>query len=311
MSQIILKSCFFVIFISFNFSSLAKTINEIIATVNNQVILQSDLDELKTNIKKGILFDLEYASLFDLKKIKNDEKLQLEYLINEQLFINYAKKTDVYSTSKKSIDKEILKIAKANQLTLAQFKNEISKQGVSFEDYKVFMLKSLVRKKIIDREISSKVEISESDIIQYLLQNNSNAFKPQYEYTLSHIVVDTEEDTSKVMKVLESRSFNDALTYSENPENNGFLGKFKEAELAKAIKETVQKLKISEVSPPIPMNGKIFFIKLDDKKRVNELPDTPDVRRARMALVQENLSSEIKAWIEEKRQHSHIINKKS
>jgi peptidyl-prolyl cis-trans isomerase SurA len=284
----------------------AKTVDKIVAIVNKDIILQSDLAELKSNIKKGVLFDLEYASLFDSNKLKTDEKTQVEYLISEQLFIDHAKQTGLYDKSKRQLDSEIEKIAKGNQLTVEQFKSEIIKQGVTYDEYKEFILKSLIRKRIIDSEITSRIEISESDIIQYLLQKGSSSFEPRYQYSISHIVVEGDENTSRVSDIIRKEGFDQALKYSENQDNKGFLGTFKDHELAKPFRTTVKTLKISEVSQPISMNGKIFFIRLDDKKRINELPDTPEVRKARLSIIQNSISTEVQAWIEEKRQTSHI-----
>lgn len=285
----------------------SKTIDSIAAVVNKEIILKSDLIQLDKNIKKGVLFDLEYASLFDTKKLKTDPETQIEYLVSEQLFIDHAKSNGIYDKSKKQLNDEILKIAQGNQLTLEQFKKEIVGQGVSFEDYREFILKSLVRKRIIDSEITSRIEIAESDIIQYLLQKGSSSFEPRFSYSISHIVIEDDKNTSDVLATIKRSGFESALKYSLNQDNKGFLGTFNDSELAKPFRATVKEMKISEVSDPISMNGKIFFIRLDDKKRINELPDTPEVRKARLAIIQSSIATEVQAWIEEKKQTSHIV----
>ena len=296
-----------ILFLLFPVFSSAKTVDSIVAIVNKEIILKSDLTELQANIKKGVLFDLEYASLFSVDKLKNNIPTQIDYLISEQLFIEHAKRTGAYEKAKRGLDGEILKIAQGNQMTLEQFKTEVTKQGISFEAYKTFILKSLVRKRIIDSEITSRIEISESDIIQHLLQQGSSSFEPRYQYSISHIVIDEKADVARISNIIKSQGFDAAFKYSENQENKGFLGNFKDNELAKPFRSTVKDLKISEVSNPIDMNGKIFFIKLDDKRRINDLPDTPEVRKARMAIIQSSISTEVQAWIDEKKQTSHIV----
>lgn len=295
----------------FSIYSKAKVVDEIVAVVNKNIVLKSDVLKLNENIKKGVLFDVEYASLFDLKKLKSDRSTQIEYLISEQLFIDHAKSNGLYKKSKQQLNSEIEKIAKSNQLTIEQFKREIIDQGVTFSDYKAFILKSLIRKRIIDSEITSRIEISESDIVQYLLQKGSSKFEPRYMYSISHIVVPSDNNVDRVLKSIQRIGFEKSLKFSENQENKGFLGNFKGNELAKPFRSTVKNLKISEVSPPISMNDKVFFIRLDDKKRINELPDTPEVRKARLAIIQSSISTEVQSWIEEKRQTSHIVIKKT
>lgn len=92
-------------------------------------------------------------------------------------------------------------------------------------------------------------------------------------------------------------------------EKGGLLGTFKENELSSAFKESLQSLKISEVSPPISVGSQVFFIRLDDKKRINELPNTPEVKQAQMSLIKESLVFEFKAWLEEQKKVSHIVKK--
>ncbi len=296
-----------IILIFLSVTTYAKTVDNIIAIVNKEIILKSDLKTLESNIKKGVLFDLEYASLFDTNKLKSDKKTQIDYLVSEQLFMEHSKSSGVYDKSKKQLDSEIIKIAEGNQMTLEQFKKEIVNQGVTFDDYKDFIFKSLIRKRIIDAEITSRIEISESDIIQYLLQKGSSSFEPSFVYSISHIVIEGDDDPSKIESSIRKDGFEASLKFSLNQDNKGFLGNFNETELAKPFRSTVKNLKISEVSSPIAMNGKIFFIRLDDKKRINELPDTPEVRKARLAIIQSSIATEVQAWIEERKQTSHIV----
>ena len=303
---------FFFTFLSIIFItnlSFARVIDRIIAIVDKNIILESDLKALQKNIKHGVLFDIEYAQFFGLDKLKKDSSTQLNYLISEHLFVNFSKKNGTYSTIKRDLDKEIKKIAQANGLDISDFQSEIEKQGVSYSDYRSFILKSLIRKKIVDQKISTRIQISESDIIQFLLQKGSTSFKPQYAFTLSHIVVSVDTPLKPIIKTLKREGFKKALKYSFSPEKKGLLGTFKENELSSAFKDPVRHLKISEVSPPITVGSQIFFVRLDDKKRINELPNTPEVKQAQMSLIKDAIMTEFKAWLEEQKQTSHIVKK--
>lgn len=161
--------------ISFSFSSFskAKIVDEIIITVADQVILQSDLDTFKSNLKNQKLVDFEYASLFADSDLTNNEKAQIDYLVSERLFIHEAKKLGLYDSAVDSLNKEIGKIAASNRMTMPELQKEIEKEGVNFEDYKQFTLNSLVRKRVIEQVIASRIDISEADIIQYLQRKGS------------------------------------------------------------------------------------------------------------------------------------------
>lgn len=290
---------------SFNHSN-AKVVDEIIVIVADQVILKSDLENFKTNLKGQKLVDFEYASLFSNVDLQNSEKAQIDYLISEKLFIHNAKKLGLYDNVVDNLEKEIGKVASSNQMTLAELKNEIAKEGVNYEDYKDFTLNSLVRKRVIEQVIASKIDISESDIIQYLQRTGSKTFIPKFEYKLSHILVNRGADLELIEDAIKKNGFYNALKYSENTNDRGELGTFKEGEMTPTIETVVKTLKVNEVSPPIYVGNNVFFIKLDDKVRINSLPNTPEVRKARGELIQQSLSKEIETWLEDQKETNHI-----
>lgn len=287
-------------------TSQAKIIDEIIAIVADQVILQSDLSAFQSNIKSQKLVDFEYASLFANDDLEKDPKAQINYLVSEKLFIHNAKKLGLYDSVADNLDKEIGKIAASNQLTLNELKKEIQKEGVDFEDYKEFTLKSLIRKRVIEQVIASKIDISEADIIQHLQRTGSKTFIPKFEYKLSHILVSRNADIDAIEKSIKKNGFYNSLKYSESDSDRGELGTFKEGEMTPTIEKIVKTLKVNEISEPIYVGESVFFIKLDDKVRVNSLPNTPEVRRVRSELIQQSLSKEIEKWLEDQKETNHI-----
>lgn len=290
----------------YSFQANSKTIDEIIVIVADQVILQSDLDTFKDNLKGQKLVDFEYASLFANANLENDEKAQLDYLVSEKLFIHNAKKLGLYDSVADNLDKEIGKIASSNQLTLNELKKEIQKEGVNFEDYKTFTLNSLVRKRVIEQVIASKIDISEADIIQHMQRTGSKTFIPKFEYKLSHILVSRSADIEMVESTIKKTGFYSALKFSESDSDRGELGTFKEGEMTPTIEKIVKTLKVNEISPPIYVGDNVFFIKLDDKVRINSLPNTPEVRKIRAELIQNSLSREIEKWLEDQKETNHI-----
>lgn len=294
--------------ISFSFSSFskAKIVDEIIITVADQVILQSDLDTFKSNLKNQKLVDFEYASLFADSDLTNNEKAQIDYLVSERLFIHEAKKLGLYDSAVDSLNKEIGKIAASNRMTMPELQKEIEKEGVNFEDYKQFTLNSLVRKRVIEQVIASRIDISEADIIQYLQRKGSQTFIPKFEYKLSHIIIDKTSNVDVVEESIRRFGFYNSLKYSQSDSERGELGSFKEGEMAPAIEKAVRSLKVNEVSPPLYIGESIFFIKLDDKVRINSLPNTPEIQRARAELIQQSLTKEVELWLEDQKQSNHI-----
>lgn len=305
----LLKGIYCLTFCTLCFADIqAATVDGILVTVGDQVILKSDLDNLQENLKKDKLVDLEYARLFQKGDIKSNRQAQIDYLISEKIFLNQSKKLGLFDSAVENLDKEIGKIAASNKMTMPELRREIEKEGIDFNDYRNFTLNSLIRKRVIEQVIASKIDISESDIIQHLQRTGAKTFIPKYEYKLSSIKLDKSTNVDLVDKTIKKQGFYTALKFSIDDAERGELGSFKEGEMSPTIERAVKDLKINEVSAPIKLGEYTMFIKLDDKIRINSLPNTPEVARARNELIQKNLTKEVETWIEDQKQTSHIKN---
>ena len=108
----------------------AKPLDRAIVVVNDNVITSSELESQVELLRQQIL-----AKKMQLPADKVLRKQVLQHLIDVDLQLQLAKKNDL-TIDNTDLNEAISKIAESNHLSLTQLREEIIKQGLSFEDYR-------------------------------------------------------------------------------------------------------------------------------------------------------------------------------
>jgi len=149
------------------------TDKEVMAKVNSYKILRSEVDKT---------YNSQLTGSPQKPSPAEEEELRLNILnqiIYRQLLLQKAEKLGVVAT-----DDEVE--TKFNQAkapyTQEQFQKQLKDSGLTEEDYKIDLRRSLTVEKLLNKEIASKVNISDSDIKSYYEQNKTgfNLIEPRY-----------------------------------------------------------------------------------------------------------------------------------
>jgi peptidyl-prolyl cis-trans isomerase C len=244
------KKIFFVVtiiaacvFVAANFL-IKQTPNEVtVAKVNGQKIFKSEVER-----KLHDIFDSESQTV-KTPEINKLPKEVLEILIKEV----YLEKELAKEAAKSKIAKNQEILAK-----IADAKNKILRQAY---------IDDLTKAEVNDASVNNK----------YL--ELSKELDGKKEYSISHIVVKTEETANKVLKELtssKSTKFSDlAKKYSideESSNKGGSLDYILEDNMIKEIAEVATTLKINEVSKPIQTKFGWHLIKVSDVRDAQSLP---------------------------------------
>ena len=310
----------FVFFLTlFPLLSSAEIVERIVAIVNSEIITLSDLKEYKIKLKKGGLVDDALLKVSDPKKILVNQKALIQHLINERLVDSEIKKQNLQVTIER-VEKEIRSIAKKNGINRDQLVAALKNQGVSFAEYQDFLKSTLERQSVIEKEVSSKIKISDDEITEFYLKNTDNKGNDQYfEYELAHLLFlkknggsDAAESRAiEVYKKLsEGNSFNDiASKYSEDPNfsQGGLLGSFKLSEMNKSLAKEVNKLKAGEFSKVLlAPGGNYQIVKLNKKKLIPNPHLNAQKPRIQAVLFEKAFKIQLTNWLERKRQEAFI-----
>ncbi|HVP54765.1 MAG TPA: SurA N-terminal domain-containing protein [Candidatus Eisenbacteria bacterium] len=237
-----------------------KETEGVMATVNGRKILRTEVDKYYNN------------QTADAPQKPTDEQADtlrlniLKQLVDNEILMQRAEKLGLLATD----DEVNAKLAEIKApFSQQEFDKRLADRSITLADFKADLRRSITVDKVINKEITSKINISDEDITNYYNQHKAefNLIEPQYH--LAQILVTTqanpqarnvvnkaqsEADARKKIQMIENRldSGEDfasvAMNFSEQPEtaqNGGDLGFVPESSLKgdKAAFDAINKLK--------------------------------------------------------------------
>lgn len=255
--------------------SFAQTLNQVIAIVNDDVILESDLSERLFAVKNSLR-----AQGTDLPPNSVLKRQVLERLILEELQLQLAKAQGI-RVSDEMLNNSIQNIASSNQLSPEAFRLELEKSGFNFAEYRETIRKQITIQRLHQRRILDRISITQQEINNFLstqmVQGNV-----EDEFKVRHILIAISEGASpkeikqkqeKANKLLsEIKAGADfaklAVANSDGQKalEGGNLGWRKGGELPTAFITALSKMNINEVSDLIRSPSGFHIIKLEKRR---------------------------------------------
>jgi peptidyl-prolyl cis-trans isomerase SurA len=135
-------------------------VDSIVAVVDEDVILRSELERAVSNIKA------QYAK--QSGQLPPDailEKQVLERLIIQRLQINRAREIGI-RVSDAELNQAIQSIASSNKMTLEQFQQRLKDEGLQYDDYRNNVRDELLQQRLRQSYVQSRVQVSENEVDQ-------------------------------------------------------------------------------------------------------------------------------------------------
>ncbi len=276
----------------FSTTSYAKEelLDEIVAVVEDGVILRSELDRAVSNITKqlkGSGTQLPPKSILD--------KQVLERLINEEIQLQKADQAGV-RISEAEIDAALSEIASQNKLSLQQMQMAIENDGMSFAEFRNDMRKELKTEKIRNGLANQEVKVSEQEIDLFLADNQLSQFEVRLGHILIPLAPDAKQDelakaktkVDKIYQELEKgKDFAELATkYSAGQKalEGGDLGWRASSELPTLFADQIKSMKVGEFTHPVRSQSGLHILKLMDKRE--QASQMIDQVKARHILIQ-------------------------
>lgn len=183
-----------------------KLIDDIRVVVNEDVITRLELDERM----RVVISQLQRQGT-RLPERAILEKQVLERMIMEKLQMQFAKETGV-QVDDVQLEGALLRIAQQNKFpTLSAFRSKLEKEGIDFAKFREEIRGEMLTGRLREREVDSKLVISEADIEAFLATQETQGNKGE-ELKLAHILVVVPEQATAPSIRNYQRKAEDALT---------------------------------------------------------------------------------------------------
>lgn len=250
---------------------------DVMATVNGKDILKSDLDKAYNSYK---------ASMADNPQEPSSEQANilrlnlLRQMIDDEILQQRAAKLNL-AASDEDVNAKLTEFKAP--FTQEEFDKQLKQRNWTLDDLKLQIRRNLTSTKLLNKEIESKINISDADITNYYTQHKAefNVIEPQYH--LAWIVVtgmpaqqsgnmqnskpSSEADARKMIQTIHNRldtgeDFSAlAMNFSEDPNTKssggdmGFVAESAFQQRDPVAFTAISKLKLGQVTDVLPIFG--------------------------------------------------------
>ncbi len=254
-----------------NIAEGKQLLDKVVAIVNNGVITSSELDAQVELSKKQII-----AQKVQMPKDSVLRKQVLQHLIDVDLQLQLAKQNGV-SVDSTELNEAIERIAKMNNLTLSQLREEITKQGMTWQGYRRNIRKEMILSRVQQKAVGKDIQVTNEQVEQYLKTENT-VDNSSATFHLQNIVIPlTEEPTTEELKsakanaerllakIRKGEDFSRLAIEESSGElalEGGDLGERHLAELPEIFAKEVVHMKAGQVVGPLRAGNGFQLIKL-------------------------------------------------
>jgi peptidyl-prolyl cis-trans isomerase SurA len=300
-------------------SANARTVERIVAVVGEEIVLESEMNE------RARPFLAEIANLPDANQRKQRaaavRREVLDNIVSEQLLLQQAEELKLSVTSEE-IDRSIEQIKKDYGLSDAQLLDELRKQGLNMASYRQSTRREILKYRVLNIAVGSKVQVSDNDVQNYYERNMKSGSNQQVRVSHIFVVIPENADAAKVLEreqyakkilarakageefaALAKELSEDGATRAEG----GDLGYFgKEMGLPKTVEELVFNMKVGDVGGPVRGNQGFHVIKLMDRRAKDVKPLGEVKEELRGQLRSKEMERQTKAYLAELRRKTLV-----
>ncbi|MGZ3404912.1 MAG: peptidylprolyl isomerase [Polyangia bacterium] len=295
----------------------ARVVERVVAVVNDEIILESELDQYAAPQYRGP--DPDTA---DGKKQWDDLKRKaLDGMIDSKLVTQQAVELKL-SVTPEEVDRAIQQVKEQNKLDDATFKTALEQQGFTVEGYRKTLKKQILELKVVNTAVRSRVTVSDDEVKTYYKQNEKLVAGDRQSHLRQILVAvpggasdaDAAAKRRVAVKVVElsrgGTSFTElAKQYSDDEgtkASGGDLGWVGKGVLVDALDEAMVAMEPNDIRGPIRTERGWVVLQLVERKSGDLRPYEEIKEQLRKQLYDQQVEKAQQSWLRELRKKSHV-----
>ncbi|HEY6548611.1 MAG TPA: peptidylprolyl isomerase [Vicinamibacteria bacterium] len=277
----------------------AEILERVVAKVNGDIVTLTDFQARQLAAAQAARISPERVEAF----LRQQNAKILQDAVDELLLTQRA--ADLGMRMRPEVVRDIIEgIKKENNLeTDAQLQEQLRREGMSMDDLKRSIERSIQRRQVLQREIEPKIAVSEEDSYAEYQKKKAEFAKPAT-VTLEEILVEGDDAREKAEAlVARARAGEDfaalARAYSKAPsaKNGGELGKLAQGEMNAELEKQAFALAKGAISDPLPQGAGYRILKISDKTEASVVPYEEAKKDIRARLGEERIEKEYQAYM--------------
>ncbi|MCU0590146.1 MAG: peptidyl-prolyl cis-trans isomerase [Desulfobacterales bacterium] len=297
----------------------AAVVDRVVAVVNEDVITLYDIETLLRPLVQNIK-NQRLSPERELQTLAQLRTEMLNNLIDTKLTEQEVKRHKV-AISEEEIDNYIRQVRQRRAASEEQLRGILAEQGMTVEEYRKEVKLQLQRTKLVNREVRSKVVITEAEIKAYYEKNRAK-YGGGTQYHLWNLFVRVSGQASSASRAAaqnmleavladlrQGRSFQEIVRWTaEKPSavQGSDLGLFRIEELTPRLREAVRELKAGQYSSIVETDFGYQIVFIQDMQETASRPLAQVESEIQDILFRERVDSRFVAWLSDLRKRSHI-----
>ena len=300
----------------------SKTVEEIIARVNNEIITRSEYDKSTATAEEEVRQDCQGKCTPEQLQtaLEDRKKTTLRDLVDQSLLAQRGK--DMGISVETDVVKQLDQIRQQNKLaSMDDLEKAVSSQGLNWEDFKNSIRNRILTQKVISQEVGSHISIGESDGRKYYEEHKSEFVRPE-QVALREIKVSTEgkkeaelpdlrkKAETALNRVKDGEDFAGIakrLSDGTTKEQGGYIGMFKRGELAKQLEEVVFKMKRNDLTDVIETKQGFLVLQVLEHYDEGEQSFEKVKNEIMDRLYNEKLEPAVREYLKTLREQSYVV----
>ncbi|OQX25892.1 MAG: hypothetical protein BWK80_13355 [Desulfobacteraceae bacterium IS3] len=300
-------------------TTCAEIVDRIVAVVNNDIISLLEFEEVFAPYSEKVR-SLGYASEEEKNALAKVREDILNQIIDQKLTDQESRRAGI-AVNEKEIDAATERVKKSNFYTDEELKEALAREGLTLEDYRSRMKDQIVRSKLVNLEIKSKIVITKEDVKAYYEEHKQD-YQGGKKYHLRNILMEIpsysqeseqleiknkmEELLAKLKKGQSFEKLAAQYSRSSSAAKGGDLGMFTADVLSPELQEALKTMKAREFTPVMKTDAgwQIFFVEEIIETGGKSLEEaSPEIEEK---LFNEIVNKKFRSWLEELRKRSYI-----
>ncbi len=286
----------------------ANTVDRIVAVVNGDVIL---LSELQNNVRLAVV-EVEGQDIADPGSRSRLEEMVLKQMIRELLAEQEVKRLNIRVPASE-VNVAVASIKRENGFTEDQFEYVLQQQGMSISQFQEDIRKKLERSRLVDRVFKSKTIITDEQVDAHLKSDSRAEVDSREKYRLAILFLpfssgsqaptasDRKNAEALLARLVKGENFAELTArYSKGPaaREGGDIGYMAVDELSPDIRTAVGGLEAGEISSLVKGAGGYYILRVLDVRREQVRYSEAEAReRMRRELFQQEVTRKFENWV--------------
>jgi peptidyl-prolyl cis-trans isomerase SurA len=299
-------------------SAEAQVVERIVAVVNDEVITLSELNAAFEPYQAKLV--ATYTGAARERALTETKTVLLNRMIDNLLMEQQARKAKIV-ISDEDVNNAIKSLLERRNISQEDMRKALEQEGATMEAYKKGVLDQIMRMRLVQREIKSKVAVSDEEIGEYYRKHREEyegkdavrikqIFLPLPKEVDPAVKERLRADVDQIRKRLLAGEPFDVLSarYSQGPAAaaGGDIGFIEKGMILHEVEEVAFRLPLQQISDIIESSAGFHIIQVVDR-RGEGIKSIESVREEiRAKIEQEKMEKKFTEWLEDLRTKSHI-----